>query len=213
MACLCQSCKQTASPDRSSSSRGEPVLKWDKPVYDEKTKTYSLTLYADSTSEAEVTYFLLDGDSVIMQNKEGLFTGITPFDEGYNVQATVVWSDTTITTPLAHVLDFAEQQERVEKMSAEELQQLIAACDASLKQGKNPHLAQGVKLVVNGCHGQPPSMLPDVIILIENELWKSVSVTSLDYDENNRITSIALKPVGEQVAVEADDEEDEDYDY
>ena len=208
--CLMQSCKQSVAPNNEIAPRGEPVLVVEDPVYDKESKTFSLALYADSTAGAEITYYLLYGDSILMQNKEGLFTGIAPFEEGYNVQAKVVWSDTTIFTPIIHRFGFTVPQEPVEKMAAEELQRLINACDKSLKQGKNEHVAQGVKLVVNNSQMNAPRMIPDVIILIENKVWKSVEVTSLEYDENNLITSITLKPVGEIIAI---DEDDEDQDF
>lgn len=210
VACLMQSCKQSGAPGNETARRGEPVLVVADPVYDKESNSFSLSLYADSTAGAEITYYLLYGDSVLMQNKEGLFTGIAPFEEGYNVRAKVVWSDTTIMTPVVHRFGFAVPQEPVEKMTAEELQRLINACDKSLKQGKNEHVAQGVKLVVNNCQMKAPRMIPDVIILIENQVWESVEVTSLDYDEYNLITSVTLKPVGEKVAV---DEDDEDLDF
>lgn len=210
VACLMQSCKQSATPSNEIASRGEPVLTAEDPIYDKESKTFSLKLYADSTAGAEVTYYLLYGDSILMQNMEGQFTGITPFEEGYNVQAKVVWSDTTIITPIIHLFGFTVPQEPVEKMTAEELQSLINACDKSLKQGKNEHVAQGVKLVVNNCQMKAPRMIPDVIILIENKMWKSVEVTSLDYDDYNLITSVTLKPVGEKIAI---DEDDEDLDF
>jgi hypothetical protein len=208
-ACLLQGCKEKTAESEPEKQRGEPVLSHEAPVYDEATQTFSLTVRADSTGGATVSFALLDGDSIIMKSEDGTFRGIAPFEEGYNVSVEVQWEDTTIVRTL-HVMDFVVPREPVEQIAKEELEKLINSCDKSLRRGQNDHLAQGVKLVVNDSKAAPPQMLPDVITLIENGVWKKVEVVSLEYDDNNLVTTITLKPIGEVVNV---DEEDEDFDY
>ena len=106
-------------------------------------------------------------------------------------------------------MDFIVPRDPVEKMTEDELELLINACDKSLRRSKNDHLAQGVKLVVEGTKLSPPQILPDVITYIENGVWQKVDVIKVEYDDNNLINSITLKPIGEVVDVD----EDEDMEY
>ncbi|MBR0048665.1 MAG: hypothetical protein IJP74_05000 [Prevotella sp.] len=205
-ASLIVGCKNTAAPtDSEVTPRGEPTLVCDTIVFDEASKTFNLSLHADSTADAKVTFFLLDGDSILMQNTDGQFSGIPPFEEGYNVRLQAEWSDTTITTPLTHIVGFVVPREPVDKIPADELQKLINSQDKSLILGNNLHLAQGLSVVVTDTQMEASS-LQDVITLLKNGVWKSVTVTDVSYDDNNLITAIKLKPVGEQQI------EDEDYD-
>ncbi len=207
-AVLFSGCREKASRSEQVMQRGEPVLSNDIPVYDKTTQTFSLTVHADSIGDATVSYALLDGDSVIMKSEDGQFSGIPPFEEGYNVRLSAQWEDTTIER-IFHVMDFVVPREPVERMSAKELEQLINDCDKGLRRSKNEHLAQGVRLVVEGCKMTPPQMLPDVIFLIENGIWQKVEVANVEYDDNNLINIITIKPVGE--VVDVDDEEDLEY--
>ena len=207
-AVLFSGCREKASRSEQVMQRGEPVLSNDIPVYDKTTQTFSLTVHADSIGDATVSYALLDGDSVIMKSEDGQFSGITPFEEGYNVRLSAQWEDTTIERTI-HVMDFIVPRDPVEKMTEDELELLINACDKSLRRSKNDHLAQGVKLVVEGTKLSPPQILPDVITYIENGVWQKVDVIKVEYDDNNLINSITLKPIGEVVDVD----EDEDMEY
>ena len=187
---------------------GEPVLTCGVPEYDEGSQTFSLLLTSDSTGEATVTFQLVDGDSIIMQSTDGVFSGIAPLDDGYNVVMTVERDDTTIVRT-NHVQGFVVPRPPVEKMTMEELQRLINAKDASLKRGINEHLALSPKLTASSSRLNPKS-LREVIRLIEYEDWKSVVVTSVEYDENNLISSITLHPVGEIIPPDNDEEYEED---
>ncbi len=179
---------------------GNPTLNCEAPVYDDVTQTFSLIVLSDSTSGAALTFALIKGDSVIMENNDGKFCGIPAFEEGYRVRMEAKWKDTTIVRT-THVANFVVPCDSVDKMSADELEQLINSCDRSIRRASNKHLIQGVKLIVTDCRMVTPQMLPDVITFIENEVWQSVEVISLEYDDNNLITSITLRPIGEQAEI------------
>lgn len=176
-----------------------PTFYYDSPVFDDVTQTFSLTVMPDSTSGADLSFSLVKGDSVIMECNDGKFCGIPPFEEGYRVRMEAKWKDTTIVR-ITHVANFVVLSDSVEKMSADELEQLINSCDRSIRRSSNKQLIQGVKLIVNDCK-MIPQMLPDVITYIENEVWQSVEVIHLEYDDNNLITSITLRPIGEQADI------------
>lgn len=200
-------CKPSSASGDGGNDRGKPVLYADTPEYDENTKSFSLTLHADSIADAEVTYYLLDGDSLLMQNNDGHFTGIAPLEEGYNVKAAVAWNDTTYVTPIIHVVGFVVPREPVEKLSVEEVTRLINQKD---KETMEKHLAQGITLTVVESE-RKPALLNEVYLYLDSKIWKSVEVKDVKCDDNNLITSITLKPIGEQKEAVADQEDASDF--
>lgn len=189
--------------------KGDPVLTHETPVYDETTGTFSLTVKADSVNGATLLYSLMLGDSILSENAEGQFTGIFPFEEGYDVKLQAQWPDTTIER-YCHVMDFVVPMAPVEKISLEDLAKLINNKDESLSTGTNGHIAQGVTFKAIDSKMQP-QMLPDAIALIQTGVWKGVEIVKLEYNDKNLVTDITLRPVGEEADVI--DEDDEDLDY
>ena len=202
------SCKPPSEPvsETPSTERGEPVLMVGDPIFDESSQTFSLTLSTDSAADATVTYLLLDGDSLLMQGVDGHFTGIAPLEEGYNVQARVEWSDTAVVTPAIRVLGFIIPREPVEKLSLQELQRLINTRD---NETMEKYLAQRVKLTILDSQ-MKPTLLHDVFLYLEHNVWESVSVSDVTYDDNNLITAIILKPI-EHIEPITDDDDGGDY--
>lgn len=206
---LASSCKGKESGDVDSGERGDPVLTHENPVYDESTGTFSLVLNADSVGGASLIYYIIDGDSVIMKNDNGKFSGIQPLEDGYDVMLEVNWEDTVILRRF-HILDFVVPVAPIEKISAEDLARLINSKDKSKRESIESYLSQGVGFIVVDSKMQP-QMLSDAVTLIDTGLWKAVEVVKLQYNDKNLITEITLRPIGEQVA--EIDTEDEDYDY
>ncbi|MDE6278489.1 MAG: hypothetical protein K2M05_00800 [Paramuribaculum sp.] len=202
-------CKGSGGDNADGGERGEPVLIHEAPQYDEATGTFSLVIKADSVGNAKLRYSLIDGDSVIMRSDDGTFSGIAPFDEGYDVKLEVEWPDTVIERR-CHIMDFVVPAAPVEKISAEDFAKLINSKAESLRRSTDEHVAQGVIFRVVDSKMQP-QMLPDAITLIENGLWQSVEVVKLQYNDNNLITEITVRPIGEKT--DDIDMDDEDYDY
>lgn len=183
------SCDESKKPN--GTPRGVPSIVVDTLIYETESETFSLTIHTDSTEGAKVTYFLLDGDSLLQKNEEGVFHNITPLVEGYNVQAEVVWNDTTIQTPITHINDFIVPSKPVEKISIKDLQLLINSQDHSLNVGTNEHLAQSVE--ITNQDGDIISM-QDVLLYLSNKVWASVEIIDVTYNENNQVTNIKLTP-------------------
>ena len=204
---LTNACKQTPATETSNGAdtRGEPTIVCEAPVFDEASKTFSLTIHADSTARAEVTYLLLDGDSILMQSSDGFFSGIAPLEEGYNVQARAVWADTTITTPKTHVVGFIIPREPIEKLEAADVQRLINNKDAETIRN---YLSQNIKLITVGGK-RKPELLNDVFTFLGMGVWETVTVTDVTYDDNNFITTITMKPTEQQDLTTADDDADD----
>lgn len=174
-----------------ANKRGTPILITDTLIYDADSKTYMLRMRADSTADAKVTFFLCDGDNILQESSDGVFNNVPPQEEGYNVQAKVEWSDTTIITPMRHLTGIVLPSGPVEKIPLIELQALINSMDKSLKLGKNEHIAQSV--LVSTDDGQTTA-LQDVCLNLDNKIWSSVEVLKVIYDDNNLVTEIVLKP-------------------
>ena len=202
--CLFVGCRHGQPPMQHS-----PVLNYETPVYDATTNTFSLEITADSVDGAEISYSLTADGILIEKNRKGRFDRIPPFDEGYDVIMEAQWKDTTIFRSV-RILGFVAPQEQIDKMTVEELEALINKGDACLRRGTHPQLVQGVKLAVVESKMSSPQMLSDVVTFIENGVWKAVEVVNLDYNKDNQIVKITLKPVGENVAI---DDDDEDLDY
>lgn len=206
---LFQSCGQAPNASNGTdqeNSRGEPLIVRDTIIFEKTSNTFSLIVHADSTAGADVMFYLLDGDSILMQNSDGHFNGIAPFEEGYNVQVRAVWPDTTIISPRTHVSGFIVPREPIEKLDAEELQRLIITRDAGdIKQ----YLAQGIKINTVGSE-RKPELLQDVIVLLDMGVWPTLTVTNVTYDENNYITTITLKPTEQQSSIVTEDEKEEE---
>jgi len=196
-------CKEKTLEQVVVTPRGTPLLIKDTLVYDEVAQSFTLQLHADSVADAKLTFRLYDGDSLIMENSDGLFQGVSPMEEGYYVELQAEWNDTTIVTPQLHVSNFVVPREPVEQLSADELQQLIN--QKKVRLSDNPHFAQDVKVSVVESQYSLTS-LAEVIQYIELGVWKSVEVKDVTYDENNIITSFVLKPIGEASPIDEDDD-------
>ena len=82
------------------------------------------------------------------------------------------------------------------RLSVADLQKLIDSEDETLiGNGENPYLAPGYTLNYKGItDGDPhPTNLADVIEKIYMNVWSSVKVESLEYDNSSHISSITLK--------------------
>lgn len=193
--------------------RGEPVVKWERPVEDSISHTFSLALRTDSVDGAIVIYQLMDNGEVLM-TRDGAtteFVGIEPLDDGYDVKMRAEWPNDTIITRTVHISGFVLAPPPFEPLSADALQQLINAKDISIKRGTDERISQSMTLTVTNA-AEKPTMLREVIKLIDNGLWQSVIVTNVELDpDSKQILSITLKPVGEKV--EEMEEEELELDY
>lgn len=184
-----------------------PLLIVEDTIFDEATQTFNIILSSDSTDGATLTFSLLDGDSLLMQNETGQFVGIAPLNDGYYIQLKAKWKDTTIIRKDHIWLPIPRKP--VEPMAKEELQKLINEKDKSFKIGSNEHLTQGVIVKTIECQ-KPVTTLLEVIERLEQGVWTSVEVKEVFYDENNLVSEVTLKPT-EKVIAEEDYEDEEEY--
>lgn len=196
--CMLPGCGKTYSGE---SLRGNPTIVVESgPTYDKSTHSFALTLRADSTAGASVTYYLLDGDNIVQENESGRFEGVASLEEGYNVRIKVVWKDTTIVTPMTHVVGFVVPREPVERISKTDLERIFNAADRGQL---DDYVVQGVRILLED--GQSSS-LQDAFTYIKNKVWTKVCVTDVAYDENNYVNLITIK-VEKAPETESDDDE------
>lgn len=91
---------------------------------------------------------------------------------------------------------FVEVKPNIQKMSTDELQRLVDNKDNSLVgAGANPSISPSVKLTfVNLQSGEKaPQVFTDIFGKIRKELWLSVTVQSVSYDSQNRISSVSFR--------------------
>lgn len=92
---------------------------------------------------------------------------------------------------------FIRQAKPTRKMSSQELQEKIDSRDESLMGlGENDYLSPDLTLKFEGLPSDAvnvPTILSEVFEKLDMEIWSSVSVSKLDYDEMNRIKTITLR--------------------
>lgn len=134
---------------------------------------------------------------VVAKSNNGKFQKV-PFSEAdggnYNIALLDASNDTLICS--IEKPGFIRQKAVSKKMTISELQARINKRDYSLMGvGENDYLNPEYKLKFVGLPNDAvniPSTLGEVFDKLDNEIWSSVKVNSLDYDDMNRISMISL---------------------
>lgn len=134
---------------------------------------------------------------VIKKSNNGKFKDI-PFSEAKGGTYIVAIFDTSVDTLICSIEKpgFIRQKAVTKKMTVAELQAMIDMHDETLMgKGVNDYLNPECELKFVGLPSDAvnvPSTLGDVLGKLENEIWSSVKVKSLGYDDMNRISVINL---------------------
>lgn len=175
-----------------------PVINIGELVFEEDGYTFEVTV--ENAPALKFYYAILDSynhKKVIAKSNDGKFKGV-PFsaaDGGcYDVALMDVSADTLICC--IDKTGFIKQKAVTKKMPVSELQSLIDSRDVSLMGvGENDYLNPDYKLKFSGLPSDAvnvPTTLGEVFDKLENEIWSSVKVSSLEYDDMNRISAIQL---------------------
>jgi DNA-directed RNA polymerase subunit RPC12/RpoP len=171
-----------------------------KPVYDKKSKTYSLSVTAKNTPKgAKVKYELCEDynpknniKKVLMTSENGKFVGISPSKKDYHtyyVVASVIGSDGQAQIIDREIEGFDEVKPVVNRITKEQLQGMINHRDPAL-QGGDPRISNSVVFVTKG-NGEADSF-QEVFNNIDFNIWNDVTVVSVDYDSDNRVSKVVL---------------------
>ena len=134
---------------------------------------------------------------VVAKSSNGKFKDV-PFSEAdggyYNIALFDASADTLICS--IEKTGFIKQKAVAKKMTVADLQARINQRDPSLMGvGENDNLNPEYKLKFVGLPSDAmnvPTTLGEVFDKLDNEIWSSVKVNSLDYDDMNRISVINL---------------------
>ena len=163
-------------------------------------KGYAFNVAVDNPPKIRFFYAIIDPynrGNIIAKSEDGLFADV-PYSNADGGMYEVVLLDASVDTIICGIEKpgFIKQKSVAKKMTAVELQSRIDNRDASLMGvGENDYLNPNYKLEIVGLSTDAvniPSALGDVFNKLDNEIWESVQVNSLEYDDMNRILKIVL---------------------
>lgn len=163
-------------------------------------KGYKFNVTVDNPPMVKFYYAIVDpynDKNVIAKNENGSFADV-PYSNADGGMYEVSLLDASVDTIICSIekTGFIKQQSVSIKMTTAELQSKIDSRDASLMGvGENDYLNPDYELKLMDLSGDAvniPSTLGEVFDKLENEIWESVKVNSLEYDDMNRISKIVL---------------------
>lgn len=175
-----------------------PVINIGDLTFEEDGYTFEVTV--ENTPALNFYYAILDPynhKKTIAKSDNGKFKGV-PFSTADGGCYDVALIDKSADTLICCIekTGFIAQKAVAKKMSVQELQSLIDRRDISLMGvGENDYLNPDYKLKFSGLPSDAvnvPTTLGEVFDKLENEIWSSVKVSSLEYDDMNRISVIQL---------------------
>lgn len=163
---------------------------------------YSFDMMVKYLKTSNIYFAVLDpynDKKIIAKSNDGHFTNV-PYSKADGSIYTLAVYDAamdTILCKMEQVTGFIKQKSVSKKMTVSELQAKIDKRDPSLiGVGENDYLAPNYTLTFVGLPKDAPNKpenLYDVFEKLDMETWVSVTVSSLDYDDMNRISGITLK--------------------
>ena len=138
-----------------------------------------------------------DNKKVIAKSDDGKFKQV-PYSDADGGIFDIALMDTSTDTVICKIdkPGFIKQQAVSNKMAVSELQARINKRDNSLMGvGENDYLSPDYIIKFVGLSSDAvnvPSTLGEVFDKLDNEIWSSVKVNSLEYDDMNRISKIVL---------------------
>lgn len=191
-----QETRQTEIEDRTPQ-----ITDISSPEFNNSTGTYSIVVHASVPSRDPLNYLIKDKQSVLYENSNGVFSGITPSSDGGRYFVEVVNAAyPEISSGLRTASGFDVKIEAVPKttkVSAGELSgKFNTGSYSSSFSGawEREHLAQRCRFVFSGIKDDEPRPgdIGAICSRIQMGTWSSVEVTNVSYDTENRITSISM---------------------
>jgi hypothetical protein len=161
---------------------------------------YSFDVTVENAPVVKFYYAVLnpyDNKKTVAKSNDGKFKGV-PYSTADGGYYDVALFDASTDSLICCVekTGFIKQKAVTKQMSVEKLQSLINSRDVSLMGvGENDYLSPDYKLNFSGLPNDAinvPTTLGEVFDKLENEIWSSVKVNSVEYDDMNRISVIHL---------------------
>lgn len=136
-------------------------------------------------------------NKVVAKSDNGVFKGVPSSKNDGKYFAQIVNASTNeALSEQTEITGFVEIKSISKKLSISELQNLINKQDPSLLGHDNEYLSPVYKIKYASLpkgSDYAPDNLADVFEMLDMDVWTSVEVTSLDYDDTKHISSITLK--------------------
>ena len=159
---------------------------------------YNVAIKIEHAPEKGYNVVLIDvkTDKVVAKSDNGNFKGV-PYSkhEGkYYAQIVKASSDEAL-SERTEITGFIEVKSISKKLSVNELQDLISKQDPSLLGHDNEYLSPIYQIKYENLpkNYEAPDNLADVFEMLDMEVWTSVEVTSLEYDDTKHISLIKLR--------------------
>lgn len=176
-----------------------PVIKVGELKFEDNGYTFNVVVDNRPAGNTYIAIINPLNQKVIGKSEDGEFKGI-PYSEadGFFYTIALMNAADSILTSIDKP-GFIKQASVTTKMTVAELQKKMNSRDESLLGiGENDYLAPDYKLKFVGLPSDAvniPKILSEVFEKIDMEVWQSATVTSLEYDDLNRINKITLKVV------------------
>jgi DNA-directed RNA polymerase subunit RPC12/RpoP len=203
--CRCNPCRCDSIPPDPFISDDVIDIQLNKLDYDKATKSYSLSVTAENLPEGgNVLYELCQEydpknniKKVVMTSNDGVFKNVPASKNECNtyfVVVTVSGDDGQVISSKDREFEgFVEVMHVTSRITKDQLQGMIKRHDAAL-QGGNHNISNNVMILVKGS-GLKPETFQDVYNNLEFDVWRSVTVLSVDYDSENRVNKVVLSVV------------------
>lgn len=191
---------ETVKPAATPAVDATPVFsRISDPEYNGKNGTYSFLVEAATATGDGIRYELLDKkDKVVSSNQDGFFMDIAPVQDGIYYLRAVNLRDPAVTTAPQKVSGFDVKVTKVALVSKSDLTRKFNSGSYSssfTRDWERTYMAPGCAIHFTGIQSgeqRTPKTLGDICSRISMGTWSSVEVTSLSYDEANRITSMTV---------------------
>ena len=174
-----------------------PTIKGVERIELDADGNYNVTIKIEHTPKNGYTVIIKDWEtgSVVAKSKNGTFKGV-PFSRNSGKYYAQI-QDTSTEEPLCdptEITGFVEVKNISKKLSVSELQELINKQDPSLLGHDNEYLSPVYQLMYENLPQdyEAPDNLSDVFEMLNMEVWTSVEVTSLEYDDTKHVSLIKL---------------------
>lgn len=174
-----------------------PTIKGVERIELDADGNYNVTIKIEHTPKNGYTVIITDLEtgSVVAKSKNGTFKGV-PFSRNSGKYYAQI-QDTSTEEPLCEpteITGFVEVKKISQKLSVSELQELISKQDPSLLGHDNEYLSPVYQLKYENLPQdyEAPDNLSDVFEMLNMEVWTSVEVTSLEYDDTKHVSLIKL---------------------
>lgn len=163
-------------------------------------KGYTFEVKVENPPSLKFYYAIVDpynSKKIVAKSDDGKFKDV-PCSEADGGMYDISLIDASADTIICNIQKpgFIKQKAVTKKMTVDDLQSKINSRDASLMGvGENDYLSPEYTLKLNGLSSDAvniPSTLGEVFDKLDNEIWESVKVKSLEYDDMNRIKKIEL---------------------